>query len=55
MPSASVSIAQLNDWLAHGANVNVELNNAVMADDQVRVAYLLEKKHASAFRPGPAG
>jgi quinoprotein dehydrogenase-associated probable ABC transporter substrate-binding protein len=43
----SVSIAQLNDWLAHGANVNVELNNAVMADDQVRAAYLLEKKHAS--------
>ena len=43
----AVSIAQLNDWLAHGANVNVELNNAVLADDQVRVAYLLEKKHAS--------
>jgi quinoprotein dehydrogenase-associated probable ABC transporter substrate-binding protein len=42
-----VTIAQLNDWLAHGANVNVELNNAVLADDQVRVAYLLEKKHAS--------
>lgn len=45
--AAAVSIAQLNDWLAHGANVNVELNNAVLADDQVRVAYLLEKKHAS--------
>jgi quinoprotein dehydrogenase-associated probable ABC transporter substrate-binding protein len=43
----TVSIAQLDDWLAHGANVNTELNNAVMADDQVRVAYLLEKKHAS--------
>jgi quinoprotein dehydrogenase-associated probable ABC transporter substrate-binding protein len=42
-----VSIAQLNDWLAHGADVNVELNNAVMSDDQVRVGYLLEKKHAS--------
>jgi quinoprotein dehydrogenase-associated probable ABC transporter substrate-binding protein len=46
-PAASVSIAQLNDWLAHGANINVELNNAVMADDQLRVGYLLEKKHAS--------
>jgi quinoprotein dehydrogenase-associated probable ABC transporter substrate-binding protein len=42
-----VSIAQLNDWLAHGADVNVELNNAVMSDDQVRAGYLLEKKHAS--------
>lgn len=42
-----VTIAQLNDWLARGANVNVELNNAVMGDDRVRVAYLLEKKHAS--------
>jgi quinoprotein dehydrogenase-associated probable ABC transporter substrate-binding protein len=43
----SVSVAQLNDWLAHGANITVELNNAVLADDQVRVGYLLEKKHAS--------
>ena len=43
----TVTIAQLNDWLAHGANVDVELNNAVLADDQVRVAYLLEKKRAS--------
>jgi quinoprotein dehydrogenase-associated probable ABC transporter substrate-binding protein len=43
----TVSIAQLNDWLAHGASVETELNNAVMADDQTRVAYLLEKKHAS--------
>jgi quinoprotein dehydrogenase-associated probable ABC transporter substrate-binding protein len=43
----AVSIAQLNDWLAHGADVNVELNNAVMADDQVRAAYLLANKHAS--------
>ncbi len=43
----SVSIAQLNDWLAHGASIAVELNNAVLADDQVRVLYLLEKKHAA--------
>jgi quinoprotein dehydrogenase-associated probable ABC transporter substrate-binding protein len=41
-----VTIAMLNDWLAHGANVNQELNNAVVADDPVRVAYLLDKKHA---------
>ena len=45
--AATVSIAQLNEWLAHGADVNTELNNAVMANDQRRVAYLLEKKHAS--------
>ena len=42
-----VTIAMLNEWLAHGANVNVELNNAVIADDTVRVAYLLQKKHAA--------
>ena len=43
----TVSIAQLNDWLAHGASVETELNNAVVAGDQTRVAYLLEKKHAA--------
>lgn len=42
----SVSIAQLNDWLAHGASLSQELNNAVLADDPVRVRYLLDKKHA---------
>jgi quinoprotein dehydrogenase-associated probable ABC transporter substrate-binding protein len=41
-----VTIAQLDDWLAHGANVTAELSNAVLADDQTRVGYLLEKKHA---------
>lgn len=49
-PSAagpSVSIAQLDQWLAAGASVNAELNDAVMADDQARVSYLLEKRHAS--------
>jgi quinoprotein dehydrogenase-associated probable ABC transporter substrate-binding protein len=45
--AAKVSIAQLNEWLAHGADSTTELNNAVVADDQTRVAYLLEKKHAS--------
>src|ERR1700726_4666944 len=42
----TVSVAQLNDWLAAGANLNVELNNAVLAGDQVRFAYLLDQKHA---------
>src|SRR5438105_3443323 len=42
----TVSVAQLNDWLAHGANLNVELNNAVLAGDRVRIAYLLDRKHA---------
>lgn len=42
-----VTIAMVDDWLAHGANVNVEFNNAVLADDPVRAAYLLEKKHAA--------
>ena len=44
--SPTVSVAQLNQWLAAGANVNVELNNAVLAGDRVRIAYLLERKHA---------
>jgi len=43
----TVSIATLNNWLAHGADVNVELNDAVMANDRTRVAYLLDHKHAS--------
>lgn len=42
----SVTIAMLEDWLKHGANVNNELNDAVIADDPVRVHYLVEKKHA---------
>ena len=41
-----VSIATLNDWLAHGANVNEELNHAILGDDIKRVAYLIEKKRA---------
>jgi quinoprotein dehydrogenase-associated probable ABC transporter substrate-binding protein len=47
MTGPTVTIAQLNDWLAHGANVNTELSNAVTADDKVRVTYLLEKKGAA--------
>jgi quinoprotein dehydrogenase-associated probable ABC transporter substrate-binding protein len=42
----NVTIAMLDDWLAHGAKPNVELNNSVVADDPVRVSYLVEKKHA---------
>ena len=42
----TVSVAQLNDWLAAGANLNVELINAVLAGDKVRIAYLLDQKHA---------
>jgi quinoprotein dehydrogenase-associated probable ABC transporter substrate-binding protein len=51
----SVSIATLEDWLKHGAKVNDELNNAVIADDPVRVAYLLEKKHANVNARDPQG
>jgi quinoprotein dehydrogenase-associated probable ABC transporter substrate-binding protein len=43
----AVTIATLNDWLAHGADVNVELNNAIIGDDKARVTYLLDKKHAA--------
>jgi ankyrin repeat protein len=50
-----VTIAMLNEWLAHGANVNSELNNAVVADDPVRVKYLLEKKHAAIDSQDPQG
>jgi quinoprotein dehydrogenase-associated probable ABC transporter substrate-binding protein len=42
-----VSIAMLNDWLAHGANVDEELGHAVIGDDLKRVAYLVEKKKAN--------
>jgi quinoprotein dehydrogenase-associated probable ABC transporter substrate-binding protein len=42
-----VSIATLNDWLAHGADVNEELTHAILGDDIKRVTYLIEKKHAN--------
>jgi quinoprotein dehydrogenase-associated probable ABC transporter substrate-binding protein len=51
----SVSIAMLDDWLAHGAKVSVELNNAVIADDPVRVTYLVEKRHADVNARDPQG
>ena len=54
-PAQPVTITQLDDWLAHGADPNIELNNAVVANDQKRVAYLLEKKHASVNAQDLAG
>lgn len=45
--SPAVSTAQVDEWLAHGANVNQELSNAILADDRARAAYLIGKKHAS--------
>ena len=37
-----VSREQLQTWLAQGADVNQELSNAVLASDNVRIAYLLD-------------
>jgi quinoprotein dehydrogenase-associated probable ABC transporter substrate-binding protein len=51
----SVSIAMLDDWLAHGAKISVELNNAVVAGDPVRVSYLVEKKHTDINARDPQG
>jgi quinoprotein dehydrogenase-associated probable ABC transporter substrate-binding protein len=50
-----VSIATLEEWLQQGARVNDELNNAVIADDPVRVAYLVEKKRADINARDPQG
>jgi len=50
-----VSIAQLNDWLAHGANINEELNHAIIGDDLKRIRYLVEKKHANVNAPDSQG
>ena len=51
----NVTIAMLDDWLAHGAKPSVELNNAVVADDPVRVSYLIEKKHTDINAKDPQG
>jgi len=51
----NVTIAMLDDWLAHGSKVSVELNNAVIADDPVRVSYLIEKRHADVNARDPQG
>jgi len=50
-----VSIATLNDWLAHGASVNEELNHAIIGDDLKRIKYLVEKKHADLNAPDSQG
>lgn len=51
----TVTIAMLDDWLAHGAKPSVELNNAVVADDPVRVKYLVEQRHADINAKDPQG
>jgi len=51
----NVTIAMLDDWLAHGSKVSVELNNAVIATDPVRVHYLVENKHADVNARDPQG
>ncbi len=40
--SSGVTIAQLKEWLANGANPNDELNDAIVAADLKRVSYLLD-------------
>jgi quinoprotein dehydrogenase-associated probable ABC transporter substrate-binding protein len=52
---SNVSIAMLDDWLAHGSKPSVELNNAVLAGDPVRVSYLIEKKHVDINARDPQG
>jgi quinoprotein dehydrogenase-associated probable ABC transporter substrate-binding protein len=51
----NVTIAMLDDWLAHGSKPSVELNNAVLAGDPVRVSYLVEKKHVDINARDPQG
>jgi quinoprotein dehydrogenase-associated probable ABC transporter substrate-binding protein len=52
---SNVTIAMLDDWLAHGSKPSVELNNAVLAGDPVRVSYLIEKKHVDPNARDPQG
>ena len=40
---SSVTLDQLKSWLAAGADVNEELDNAVLASDLQRVAFLVDK------------
>lgn len=51
----NVTTAMVDDWLAHGSKVSVELNNAVIAADPVRVSYLVERKHADVNARDPQG
>jgi len=46
----NVTIAMLDDWLAHGSKPSYRTHNAVIAGDPVRVSYLVEKKHAASMR-----
>jgi len=52
---STVSLAQVDEWLAHGANPVTELHNAVTADDSKRVLYLIESKHVSVTDLDPQG
>lgn len=42
-PESNVNLAQLKEWLAQGADKNIELHNAATAGDPVRVRYLVEQ------------
>lgn len=53
--ASTVSLAQVDEWLAHGSNPVTELLNAVTANDNRRVLYLIEKKHVSATDLDPQG
>ncbi len=38
-----VALSDVDKWLADGADINQELNNAIIADDLPRIKYLLDK------------
>ena len=38
-----VALEQLDKWLAEGADINQELNNAILSDDMPRIKYLMKK------------
>ena len=46
------SLADLKKWLAQGADPNAELGNAVIANDPVRVTYLVEHGADASARDG---
>jgi quinoprotein dehydrogenase-associated probable ABC transporter substrate-binding protein len=46
------SVADLRKWLADGADPNVELGNAIVANDPERVTYLVEHGADSGVRDG---
>ncbi len=38
-----VALTDVDKWLANGADINQELNNAIISDDLPRITYLLDK------------